>query len=113
MGFWPPPPHMVDIYFMLAHNILPLKVRLAAMGAGDGLCGCCGVPEAARHLFQQWSRVANLWDGLYSRLARELPTVPSDWDLLLDFEAASPFRRGWWWPTLGLLLLRCGGQGTA
>jgi hypothetical protein len=55
---------------MLAHNILPLKARLAAMGAGDGLCGPCGVPEDTRHLFQHCTRVADLWDGLYSRLAR-------------------------------------------
>jgi hypothetical protein len=97
-----------------ARNILPLKARLAAMGAGDGLCGQCGVPEDTRHLFQQYTRVADLWDGLYSRLARELPAVPSDLDLLLlDFKAASPLQRGWWWPTSGRLSLRCGGQGTA
>jgi hypothetical protein len=84
---------MVNTYFMLAHNILPLKACLAAMGAGDGLCERCGVPEDTRHLFQQYPRVADLWDGLYSRLARELPAVPSDWELLLlDFEAASPLQ---------------------
>ncbi len=30
--------HMVNFYIMLVHNILPLRARLAAMGAGDGMC---------------------------------------------------------------------------
>ncbi len=36
------------------------------------------------------ARIRDLWDGFYSRVARILPAIPSDLDLLrLDFEAVS------------------------
>ncbi len=81
---------MVNIYFMLPHNILPLRVRLAAFGLGDGLCSHCGSPEAIKHLFLECARICDLWDCFYSRVARIVPAILSDLELLrLDFEAVS------------------------
>ncbi len=84
------PPHVVNTFFMLANNILPLRARLAALGVGDGLCPHCGSPEDIRHLFLECARVRDPWDGFYSRVARILPAIPSDLDLLrLVFEVVS------------------------
>jgi hypothetical protein len=50
----------------------------------------CGVPEDIRHLFQECVSVSDLWDCLYSRVAKELSAIPSDLELvILDFAAAS------------------------
>jgi hypothetical protein len=60
------------------------------MGMGDSLCPHCGTFEDNKHLFQKYARVCDLWDGFYSRVARDLPAIPSDLELLmLDFVAAS------------------------
>ncbi len=75
---------------MVNLNILPLRARLATIGTGDRMCVHCGVPEDIRHLFQERARVSDLWDRLYSRVAKELSAIPSDLELLmLDFAAAS------------------------
>ncbi len=63
---------------------------------------------------QGCARVSDLWDGLYSRVARELPAIPSDLELLmLDFAAASHTRKGWWWHTWERLSQRFGRQDIA
>jgi hypothetical protein len=82
---------MVNNYFMLLNNILPLRARLSAMGvAGDGVCLYCGEPEDIVHFFQRCGRVSNLWDGLYSGIATEVTALASEWKLLmLDFSATS------------------------
>ncbi len=91
MGLWPPPP-LVDKFFRLLHNILPLRGRLASIGAAaDGACPHCGDPEEVEHFFQCCRQVADLWDGLYVRLLSLVPGFPSDWDLLwLAFPPCPP-----------------------
>ena len=82
VGLWAPPP-LVDKFFRLLHNILPLRGRLASFGAAaDGACPHCGEPEEVEHFFQRCQRVADLWDGLYVRLLSLVPGFPSDRDLL-------------------------------
>jgi hypothetical protein len=77
------PPPLVDKCFRLLHNILPLRGRLASLGATvDGACPHCGEPEEVEHFFQRCQRVADLWDGLYVRLLALVPGFPSDRDLL-------------------------------
>jgi hypothetical protein len=52
---------MVDRYFMLLHNILPLRGRLAGFGmVADGLCGHCGGLEYVQHFSQCCPMVADL-----------------------------------------------------
>ncbi len=54
------------------------------------MCLHCGVLEDIMHLFPGCARVSDLWDGLYSRVARALLAIPSDLELLmLDFPASS------------------------
>ncbi len=78
------PPAIVDKFFRLLHNILPLRGRLAMLGAAaDGACPHCGESEDVVHFFQRCPRVANLWDALYVKLVFLVPGLPSDWDLLL------------------------------
>jgi hypothetical protein len=89
---WPSPgggcgalgsPPLVDKFFRLLHNILPLRGRLASFGAAaDGACPHCWEPEEVEHFFQRCQRVADLWDGLYVRLLSLVPGFPSDRDLL-------------------------------
>ncbi len=91
MGLWAPPP-LVDKFFRLLHNILPLRGRLASIGAAaDGACPHCGDLEEVEHFFQRCRREADLSDGLYVRLLSLVPGFPSDWELLwLAFPLCPP-----------------------
>jgi hypothetical protein len=75
------PPLLVDRYFMLLHNILPLRGRLVEFGLEA--CGPCGGLEDVQHFFQRCPLVADLWEGLYFKLVGLMPGLPSDFKLLM------------------------------
>jgi hypothetical protein len=85
------PPPLVDKLFRMLHNILPLKGRLASIGAtADDACAHCGELEVVENFFQSCQRVADLWDGLYVRLLSLVLGFPSDGELLrLAFPSCS------------------------
>jgi hypothetical protein len=73
------PLSMVDKMFLLIHNILPLRGRLASIGVmAEGSCPHCGALETTHHFFQLCPRIADLWDGLYARLVTMVTGLPSD-----------------------------------
>jgi hypothetical protein len=69
---------MVDKMFQLLHNVLPLRGHLASLGlvADGSSCPHCGALETPQHFFQQCPRIADLWEGLYARLAALVPGLP-------------------------------------
>ncbi len=78
------PPVMADKMFLLIHNILPLRVRLASIGVvAEGSCPHCVDLESTRHFFQICPRIADLWDSLYVRLVTMVPGLSSDLELLM------------------------------
>jgi hypothetical protein len=79
-----PPLILVDKVFLLVHYILPLRGRLASMGAAaDGTCAHCWVGEDVAHFFQHCPRLSVHWDSLYVKLLSVVPGFSSDWDLLM------------------------------
>jgi hypothetical protein len=74
---------LVDRYFMLLHNILPLWGRLAGFGLEAGACGHCGGLEDVQHFFQRCPLVTDSWESLYFKLVGLLPGLPSDFDLIM------------------------------
>ncbi len=77
------PPLVVDKYFMLLHNILPLRGRLAGFGLEAGTCGHCGGLEDMQHFFQRCPLVSDSWERLYFKLVGLLPGLPSDFELIM------------------------------
>ncbi len=73
----------VDRYFMLVHNILPLRGRLAGFGLEAGTCGHCGGLEDMQHFFQRFPLVSDSWERLYFRLVSLQPGLPSDLELIM------------------------------
>jgi hypothetical protein len=67
---------------MLVHNFLPLRGRLASLGAvADRACAHCGGCEDVTHFFKYCPLVLDLWGSLYVKLLAVVPSFPSDWDL--------------------------------
>jgi hypothetical protein len=104
-------PPVLDIYFMIVHNILPLRGRLAALGTvANGACYHCEACADVAHFFQHSASTSDLWDSLKAKLVIMLPRFSSDWELLmLAFPAClAPVERLWWWHMWGSWCLSSG-----
>ncbi len=103
-------PLMVDRYFLLLHNILPLRSRLVGFGmVVDCPCGHCGGLKTCSISFSTAQWWPTLWDGLYFRLVGLMPRLPSDHMLLmLAFPRFRWLWRAWWWPIWESSWLSCG-----
>ncbi len=56
-------------HFRLVHKILPLRGRLASLGAvADEVCARYGGCEDMSHFLQCCPRISDLWDSLYIKL---------------------------------------------
>jgi hypothetical protein len=107
------PPAIVDKFFRLLHNILPLRGRLATLGsAADGACPHCGESEDVVHFFQRCPRVANLWDALYVKLVFLVPvSLLTGTCCCWPSWCVWPLWRGWWWPIWEFWWLKFGMPG--
>ena len=80
-----------DLMFMLIHNILPTRDRLARLGRRqDALCSAEDGNESAEHLFSACTRTQVVWAWARRKIIHLMPQsniYPSDFELLhLAFE---------------------------
>jgi hypothetical protein len=62
-------PLIVDRYFILLHNILSLKGRLASLReVVEGLCSHCGGCKDVSNFFWHCPCVVDLWNSLYVKM---------------------------------------------